>query len=44
MCVPIFDENDQTVRALGINRDITDRITEIERLESSSSLTPWREH
>ena len=33
MCVPIYDENDQTVGALGINRDITDRITETERLD-----------
>jgi len=32
MCVPIFDEYDQMVGALGINRDITDRIKETERL------------
>jgi diguanylate cyclase (GGDEF)-like protein/PAS domain S-box-containing protein len=33
MCVPIYDENDQMVGALGINRDITKRIKETERLE-----------
>lgn len=33
MCVPIYDENDQMVGALGVNRDITDRIRETERLE-----------
>jgi len=32
MCVPIYDENEQMVGALGINRDITDRINETERL------------
>jgi len=32
MCVPIYDENDQMVGALGINRDITDRVQESERL------------
>ncbi len=32
MCVPIYDENEQMVGALGINRDITDRIKETERL------------
>ena len=33
MCVPIYDDNKQMVGALGINRDITDRIKESERLE-----------
>ena len=33
MCVPIFDSNEQMIGALGINRDITDRIKETERLE-----------
>lgn len=33
MCVPIFNSNDQVVGALGVNRDITDRIKEIERLD-----------
>lgn len=32
MCVPIFDNDDQMIGALGINRDITDRIKESERL------------
>jgi diguanylate cyclase (GGDEF)-like protein/PAS domain S-box-containing protein len=32
MCVPIYDVHDQVVGALGINRDITDRIKESERL------------
>ena len=32
MCVPFYDENDQMVGALGINRDITVRIKESERL------------
>ena len=32
MCVPFYDENDQMVGALGINRDITDRIKESERV------------
>ena len=32
MCVPIFDDDDQMMGALGINRDITDRIKETERL------------
>ncbi len=32
MCVPIFDENEQMVGALGINRDITDRKQESEHL------------
>lgn len=33
MCVPIYDEKRQMVGALGINRDITKRIKETERLE-----------
>lgn len=33
MCVPIYDSNKQMIGALGINRDITDRIKETERLE-----------
>ena len=33
MCVPIFDSNNQMIGALGVNRDITDRIKETERLE-----------
>ena len=33
MCVPIYDSNNRMVGALGINRDITDRIKETERLE-----------
>ena len=33
MCVPIYDSNNQMVGALGVNRDITDRIKETERLE-----------
>jgi len=32
MCVPFYDENNRMVGALGINRDITDRIKESERL------------
>ncbi|WP_309496283.1 GGDEF domain-containing protein [Sulfurovum sp.] len=32
MCVPIFDDNKQMIGALGINRDITDRVEEIKRL------------
>ena len=32
MCVPIYDENKQVVGALGINRDITNRIKEAEHL------------
>lgn len=32
MCVPILDDNNQMVGALGINRDISDRIKETERL------------
>ncbi|MCW9047249.1 MAG: sensor domain-containing diguanylate cyclase [Gammaproteobacteria bacterium] len=33
MCVPIFDENKVMTGALGINRDITERKNEIERLK-----------
>jgi len=33
MCVPIFDESETMVGALGINRDITKRKNEIEHLE-----------
>ena len=33
MCVPIYDSNKQMIGALGVNRDITDRIKETERLE-----------
>jgi len=33
MCVPIYDENSQMIGALGINRDITKRKNETERLE-----------
>ncbi|WEJ61661.1 sensor domain-containing diguanylate cyclase [Thiomicrorhabdus lithotrophica] len=33
MCVPIYDSNEQMIGALGINRDITNRIKETERLE-----------
>ena len=33
MCVPIYDEDDQILGALGINRDITERKTETARLE-----------
>lgn len=33
MCVPIYDSNNQTIGALGVNRDITDRIKETERLQ-----------
>lgn len=32
MCVPIFDDNNQMIGALGINRDITARIEESKRL------------
>jgi len=32
ICIPFFDEDNQMVGALGINRDITDRKEEIERL------------
>jgi diguanylate cyclase (GGDEF)-like protein/PAS domain S-box-containing protein len=32
ICVPILDANDQTIGALGINRDISARIIESERL------------
>jgi len=34
MCVPITDDNDQMIGALGINRDITDRMAETERLNN----------
>jgi len=34
MCVPIMDDNEQMIGALGINRDITDRIAETERLNN----------
>ena len=34
MCVPILDENNQMLGALGINRDITDRVQETERLNN----------
>ena len=33
MCVPMYDSNNQMIGALGVNRDITDRIKETERLE-----------
>ncbi|MDX1348103.1 MAG: sensor domain-containing diguanylate cyclase [Thiomicrorhabdus chilensis] len=33
MCVPIYGSDEQMVGALGINRDITNRIKETERLE-----------
>ena len=33
MCVPIINDSDQMVGALGINRDITDRIKKVENLE-----------
>ena len=33
ICVPIYDSNNQMIGALGINRDITVRIKETERLE-----------
>ncbi len=33
MCVPIYDDKGQMLGALGINRDITDRKKETERLE-----------
>ena len=33
MCVPIYDSDEQMVGPLGINRDISDRIKETERLE-----------
>lgn len=32
MCVPIFDDNNSMIGALGINRNITERIRESERL------------
>ena len=33
MCIPSYDKNDQMVGALGINRDITGRVLESERLQ-----------
>jgi len=33
MCVPIYDSDQQMIGALGVNRDITDRIKETKRLE-----------
>jgi diguanylate cyclase (GGDEF)-like protein/PAS domain S-box-containing protein len=33
MCVPIFDENQQMIGALGINRDISSRIEEAQKLQ-----------
>ena len=33
MCIPSYDENDQMIGALGINRDITGRVLESERLQ-----------
>jgi len=33
MCVPIYDSDEQMIGALGVNRDITSRIKETERLE-----------
>ena len=33
MCVPIYDEDNQVVGALGVNRDISDRVNEAKRLE-----------
>jgi diguanylate cyclase (GGDEF)-like protein/PAS domain S-box-containing protein len=33
MCVPLYDPENQMVGALGINRDITDRVNESERLK-----------
>lgn len=32
MCVPIFDDDNQMTGALGVNRDITDRVNETEHL------------
>lgn len=32
MCVPIFDDSENVIGALGINRDITDRVKKIEHL------------
>jgi len=32
MCVPFFDEHDQMIGALGVNRDISNRVKESERL------------
>jgi diguanylate cyclase (GGDEF)-like protein/PAS domain S-box-containing protein len=33
MCVPIYDDENQMIGALGINRDITERVKERERLD-----------
>jgi len=33
MCVPMYDSGKQMVGALGVNRDITNRVNEIKRLE-----------
>ncbi|MBA6350630.1 MULTISPECIES: sensor domain-containing diguanylate cyclase [unclassified Colwellia] len=33
MCVPLFDANHKLVGALGVNRDISDRVKETKRLE-----------
>jgi len=33
MCVPIFDDNQQIIGALGVNRDITDRMNKLAQLE-----------
>ena len=33
LCVPMYDSNNQMIGALGVNRDITDRINETDRLE-----------
>jgi PAS domain S-box-containing protein len=40
MCVPIFHSNNQMVGALGINRNITDRINETQRLEHLAHYPP----
>ena len=32
MCIPIYDDDKQMIGALGINRDITERVRETERL------------
>ncbi len=33
MCVPIYDDNNNMIGALGVNRDITDRVNETKRLQ-----------